>query len=131
MRQSHERPAITSEALVDMLNDHADKTAEENTSNSQYAETVRLRAQQAQRVIDDRSGAVRSVIATWERHAQPIIEAVFGMSLEGQQVGDLSEYSLTGFYGIYGRVRIVSIDEIWGPALALDLIAEDSLPTPQ
>jgi hypothetical protein len=127
MRQSHELPTITSDALVDMLNNHADRVVEENTSNSQYAETVRLRAQQTQRLIDDRSGEARSVIATWERHAQPIIEAVFGMPLEGQEIGDLAEYSLTRFGGIYGRVRIVSTDEIWGPALALDLIAEDTL----
>ena len=131
MRQNHERPTITTGALVSMLNNHADRTVEENTSNSQYAEAVKLEAQQAQRLIDDRSGEVRSVIATWERHAQPIIEAVFGIPLEGQHIGDLSAYSLTTFDDIYGRIRIVSTYEIWGPALALDLIAEVTLQASQ
>jgi hypothetical protein len=67
------------------------------------------------------------VIGTWQQDAQPIIEAVFGISLEGQQLGELSEYSPTRFNYIHGRVSIVSTDEIWGQMLSVDLIAVETL----
>lgn len=128
MRQGHEELTITTpDELVYMLNDHAEKVLAENKSNSQYAQVVRLRAQEVEDLIDSKSGEITGVISTWEKSAQPIIEAVFGMSLKGHQVGELSDYSPTRFSDIYGRVRIVSADEIWGPALSLDLIARETL----
>ena len=119
--------AETPDSLCQLLINHADDTSRENISNSLYAAAVRGKIEALKTLIDTQSGEVRSIISTWEKQARPIIETLFGTSLEGHRLGDFAEYSPTRFEGVCGRVRIISTDEIWGPALTVDLAGSKSL----
>jgi hypothetical protein len=46
VKQGQEALSVTSEVLVDMLNEHARRTLEKSSSNSHYAENVKVRAQE-------------------------------------------------------------------------------------
>ena len=127
MINSQELFTMSAELLKGIIYDHADRSLAENASNWKYAEVTKERAEQAQELIDTRSGEVRGVISTWQNSAQLILEVVFGGPLEGHAIGELEKYSPTKFDGICGRVRIVSTDEMWGPVLSLDLIADETL----
>jgi hypothetical protein len=114
--------------LLAVLELHAADSLEKNATNAKYAESVRLRAQQASALITSKSGEVKSLVASWVDDVQPVVETVFGMDLSGHQIGEHEGYMPTVFKSVYGRIRIISTDEIFGPVLALDLAAEDCLP---
>lgn len=130
-RRAESRPSAeqsSTAVLLAVLESHAADSLEKNATNAQYAESVRLRAQQASALITSKSGEVKSLVASWVDDVQPVVETVFGMDLSGHQIGEHEGYTPTVFESVYGRIRIVSTDEMFGPVLALDLAAEDCLP---
>ena len=115
------------EILLGIIESHAVDSLETNSSNAKYAETVRLRAQQTKALITNKSGEVKGVVTSWVDDIQPILEVVFNKDLSGHAMGEHREFSPTAFDGIFARICIISTDEIFGPLVALDLVAEDSL----
>jgi hypothetical protein len=113
--------------LIAILESHAADSLAKNTSNAKYAETVRLRAQQAEVLITNKSGEVISMAASWLEDMQPIVETVFATDLNGHPIGEYQAYMPTVFAGVFGRTRIVSTDEMFGPVIALDLASEHYL----
>lgn len=123
MAHAHEQLPLSADGIVDLLKTHAADTLQSSPSNARYAEGVRGKAEEVRELIETRAGSVKSVAATWIEDMRPIMEALFGINLEGHQLGEYAEYRPTVFDGISGRARIVSVDETWGPALILDLTA--------
>jgi hypothetical protein len=127
MKHTPEKPDFTPAAFVDMLNRHAAEVVERSPTSALYAETVRNRAQAVQALITDQIGEVKGVVTSWMEEVQPFAETLFDLNLDGEQLGALREYTPTVFQGIYGRTRILSTDEMFGPTITLDLAAEDSI----
>ena len=124
MSEGFEISAGTPTALVDALSYQAGEIAMRNPGNTLYANSVFRRAAEVEALLITKTGKVKGVVTSWADEVQPLLEAVFGRSLEGEELGAFQDYAPTIFSGIYGRTRIVSTDEIFGPCIALDLAAE-------
>jgi len=127
MKQSFDVSATTPTALVDSLSYYASEIVMRDPRSALYARSIFRRAAEVETLLITKTGEVRGVVTTWADELQPLIETVFGRSLEGEELGALQEYSPTVLSGIYGRTRVVSADEIFGPCVALDLAAESSI----
>lgn len=127
MSEAFEISAETPTALVDTLSYQAGEIVMRNPGNVLYAASVFRRAAEVEALLITKTGEVRGVVNSWTNELQPLLEAVFGRSLEGEQLGTFQDYVPTIFNGIYGRTRVVSTDEIFGPCIALDLAAEGAV----
>lgn len=116
------------EVIVDMLEAHARASLEISQTNELYAKQVLQRAEAVRQLLNDRVGEVQGVVGTWFDGFKPIAETIFGTTIPENTAMELpitfGNYSPTVVAGIYGRVRRISLDEIMGPALALDLAAK-------
>jgi hypothetical protein len=79
MKQGLEKTVTTPDAFVEMLNNHAAGVIEKSPKSALYVATVRLRAQQALKLISDQSGEVKGVVISWTEDIQPIAETLFGI----------------------------------------------------
>jgi hypothetical protein len=127
MEQGFEITAETPTALIDLLSFHAGEIAMNSPGSALYAASVFRRAAEVEALLINKAGEVKGVVTSWEYAVQPLLEAVFGRSLEGEELGAFRDYSPTIISGVYGRTRIVSTDEIFGPCIALDLAAESAI----
>jgi len=119
-------PITQREAILDMLTLHAEDVLRQSHTNRFYAARVLRNVEEVRDVFTDGIGEVDGVVTTWFTSFKPIAEAVFGVVLGGEPMAvpeQFKDYSPTVFPDVYGRVRRVSLDEIMGPMLALDLMA--------
>lgn len=123
--------AIRAQLFIDKLMAHAADAAERNTSNELYAERIRSATDKVKELLATKTGEFPGVATSWTTDMQPLIETLYGRSIEGEPLGAFKDFTSTAIEGIYARTRIVSIDEMFGPSLTLDLVAEDSLPENQ
>ncbi len=114
-------------AFINMLEAHAQASLEASLTNKFYSERVLRNAEAVARLMASRTGETLSVVTTWFDSFKPIAETTFGTEIAEEAGMELplifGDYSPTVFSGIHGRVRMVSLDEIMGPALSLDLTA--------
>jgi hypothetical protein len=127
MEQVFEISAATPTALIDSLSFYAGEVSMRKPESALYAANVFRRAAEVEALLITRTGEVTGVITSWMDDVQPLLEAVFGRDLEGEELGAFQDYTPTIFSGIYGRTRIVSTDEIFGPCIALDLAADSAV----
>ncbi len=110
--------------LAEALEQHAADSLVSNPSNAIYAEAVREKSQWVQELISSKSGAVPGVLASWMPKIVPVAELLFGEDFSKHPLGDFIDYGPTALDGVAGRLKIVSIDEIFGPTVVLDLAAD-------
>jgi len=122
-----EAERTTAQAFVGRLLAHASESAERDSSNELYAEAVRSNASKVEELLTAKTGKVAGVAASWTNEMQPLLETLLGRSIEGEPLGAFKDYVPTALNGIYARARIVSVDEMFGPSLILDVAAEDGL----
>src|SRR6266850_7756974 len=101
MKQGFEITAETPLALVDALSFHAGEIVMKNSENSLYAGRVFGRAADVERMLIAKTGEVEGVITSWADDAQPLLEAIFGRSLQGEELGVLRDYTPTILSGVY------------------------------
>ena len=114
-------------ALLDVVEQHAALSLTRSGSNAPYVEETRRRLVDAQALILSQTGEVEGLMACWISEIRPAAEILFG-DLTNRDIGSTKDYTPTLFVGVYARTRIMSIDEIFGPTVSLDLIAQDQLP---
>lgn len=120
------------ERLCTLLTSHAVEALKSSDTNLFYAQQVLAKTIQVRQLLKTGGGAVSGVVMTWRQNFIPVAESVFGESWarddnlvrSGQSSGMLP----TVFDGIRGRVSVVSLDEIMGPCLSLDLMGVSAVP---
>lgn len=126
-REEITSPVLELQRLISL---HIDSVLAQGDTSARYVEATRKKAAQLEEVIHDREGGIRGLVIGWMDDVRPVAESLFGVSLEGQPIGNFGDeqgtYHPTVFEDIGGRVRILSTDEIWGPTLSLDIIGQKS-----
>lgn len=118
-------PSELATTVLSMMREHANAMLNASPTNGPYAQNVLDRTDIVEAMLAYSEGKVEGVVSTWFREFKPIAETLFGVTIAEGGAMSLSdtfkEYSPTLLPGIYGRIRRVSLDETWGPLLALDL----------
>ena len=123
-------PRTSPEVFTGLLLDHALTSAKTSPTNASYAQSVSENAERVQALLETGEGQVTNVVSTWRDNFRPIAEALFGgefpttNELYGLRESH-GDFGPTVFTGVLGRVSIVSVDEIMGACLTLDLRAVD------
>jgi hypothetical protein len=131
MSRSPEAVTSPTASLQTLLYRHIEAASSAGDVNAKYVEAAKGKLDKLDGFIKSREGQIRGLAIGWTSDVQPIAENIFGQSLEGRPIGELGgeqgSYNPTVFEGIQGRLRIISVDEIWGPMLSLDLIGQEAL----
>lgn len=123
MRQQH----TSVDAFIEALYQHAEEASRIPT-NLLYTERVQRNAGNIQTLINNQSGEVCGVVVAWREKVRPLADMILSdPDLTNLSLAEPGEYQPTVFDGILGRTRLVSMDEIMGPMIALDLVAEETL----
>lgn len=112
-------------SLVSLLEVHAETSAAQSSTNNQYADRVRRNAVLLQELLSGNRDELQGVVSTWFTDFKPIAEIVFGEPIDSNSSMELhhlyGDYVDTTIAGIQGRVGKISLDEVMGPMLTLDL----------
>ncbi len=112
------------DAVVAALNSHAEACLQRSASNFQYAEDVRQQAKRLIDLVEGRVGRIDGLMSTWMPDIKPVVEELFGVDLGGVELGAYGNFLPTVFPGVYGRTYILSLDEVNGPTVSLDVASE-------
>lgn len=120
---------INVDNFIGLLESHADKVLQTNSTNQRYADRVRRNAQKVRELLGAGSGDINGVVSTWREDFRPIAEAIFGIEVEpiatDQLLQSHASFTPTVIDGVLGRVHRISLDEIMGPLFTLDLVASE------
>ena len=111
----------TIDTLVLMLNAHAESSLQRSSRNQPYAEYVKAKAEELRGLLEGKDCEIQGLMLSWMSEIQPVAEYMFGADLHETKLGEHKDYKETIFDGVYARTRILSIDEIFGPTISLDV----------
>lgn len=115
--------------IPDLFEAHAKRVLATSPTSTLYAERVLRRTGEVRELFRTKEGGVYDVVSTWRDDFRPIAGAVFGIEISPLEVDHLpqshSDFRPTVVDGVSGRVRRISLDEIMGPLLTLDLVATE------
>lgn len=115
--------------LLDKLQTHADSVLRRSQSNARYAAQVLLKKEQVKDLLSNQTGIVEGVVSTWIDDFRPLAQELFGAAANDEEALVLpvlyGNFSPTLIPGVSARIRRVSLDEIMGPMLALDITAQE------
>lgn len=113
--------------FLSQITAHAVQALADSPANMRYAQQVLARSTEVKKVLDTGSGRVDGVVMNWRDAFTPIAQIVFGPNWVLDETlyrsGQCTEWGSTVFDGVNGQVCVVSLDEIMGPCLSLNLQA--------
>lgn len=111
--------------IIGLLEAHAQASVDRSYTNTRYARHVAENALALDELIRKNEGALQGVVSAWFGSFKPIAEALFGTVIgqgEAMELADkYGDYSQTVIPDLYARVQRISLDEIMGPLLSLDI----------